>query len=161
MKNCKFCNSTNLVNNGIVRDKQRYLCKDCRKVQIKGDLRLVHNNEIKKLALVLYLEGNGFRRIARILNQVFKHSKISFQLVNHWINSSGKFVEQEVIRRRKEELLLKPTKQEELAVVELDELYTYIKKNLAETGKLGNKKESIPEYGLLLIGTQAICLNLK
>ncbi len=69
MKNCKFCHSTNLVKNGIVRESQRHLCKDCGKVQIEGDRRCNHCNEAKRLAVILYLEGNGFRRIARILNQ--------------------------------------------------------------------------------------------
>lgn len=73
MKNCKFCHSTNLVKNGIVRESQRHLCKDCGKVQIEGDRRCNHCNEAKRLAVILYLEGNGFRRIARILNQIFKN----------------------------------------------------------------------------------------
>ena len=158
MKNCKFCHSTNLVKNGIVRESQRHLCKDCGKVQIEGDRRCNHCNEAKRLAVILYLEGNGFRRIARILNQIFKHSKISFQIVHHWINSAGSFVEKEVARRKQSSLSSEKT---ELAVVEMDELYTYIKKNLARTRKQESKSVTTPEYGLLLIGNQVVCLNLK
>ena len=137
---------------------QRYYCKDCKREQIKGDRRCNHCNEAKRLAIVLYLEGNGFRRIARILNQIFKHSKISFQIVHHWINTAGSFVEREVLRRKKE--LLSQDKKS-LAVVEMDELYTYIKKNLAGIKKQESKLVTTPEYGLLLIGTQVVCLNLK
>jgi transposase-like protein len=161
MKNCKFCDSINLVHNGKVRKRQRYLCKDCGKVQISGDRRMVHDDEAKRLALILYLEGNGFRRIARILNHVFKKSFISFQIVNYWINSAGNFVRQESERRKEREFLSRGHKKEALAVVELDELYTYIKKNLVRTGKPESKSEITPGYGLLLIGNQVIYLNLK
>ena len=157
MKNCKFCHSAKLVNNGIVRDSQRYLCKDCGKVQIEGDRRCNHCNEAKRLAVILYLEGNGFRRIARILNKIFKHSKISFQIVHHWINSAGSFVEKEVARRKQNS----SSDKTELAVVEMDELYTYVKKNLVKISKQEYKQATMPEYGLLLIGTRVICLNLK
>ena len=158
MQNCKFCHSSNLVKNGKPKDLQRYLCKECKRVQVEGDLRCTHCDEAKRLALILYLEGNGFRRIARILNQIFKHSKISFQIVIHWINSAGSFVEKEVARRKQNSSSNDKT---ELAVVEMDELYTYVKKNLVRTKKQESKLVTTPEYGLLLIGTQVICLNLK
>jgi transposase-like protein len=158
MKNCKFCHSQNLVKYGKTNDSQRYLCKECERVQINGDLRSTHCNEAKKLAVILYLEGNGFRRIARILNQIFKHSKISFQIVHHWINSAGSFVEKEVARRKQNSSSNNKT---ELAVVEMDELYTYVKKNLVKTKKQESESVIIPEYGLLLIGTQVVCLSLK
>ena len=74
----------------------------------------------------------------------------------HWINSTSNIVANEVAKRKEESSTIK-----DLPVVEMDELYTYIKKNLARTGKQGYAKVIIPEYGLLLIGTQAICLNLK
>jgi transposase-like protein len=127
MKNCKFCQSQNLVKYGKANNSQRYLCKECKKVQINGDLRSVHSNKIKKLAIILYLEGNRFRRIARILNEIFKDSKISFQIVNYWIKNARSFVEKEVAKKR-QELESSSNNKTELAVVEMDELYTYIKK---------------------------------
>ena len=156
MKNCKFCHSENLIKNGKPKGLQRYYCKDCEREQIVGDRRQSHNNEIKKAALVLYLEGNGFRAIARSLSKIFK-SKISFQIVSHWINSAGTIVQNEVVKRQQEA----STTRKDLAVVEMDELYTYIKKNLAKISKQESGRAIIPESGLLLIGTQAICLNLK
>ncbi len=113
------------------------------------------NNEIKKAAIILYLEGSGLRGIGRSLSKIFQ-SKISFQIVSHWINSISNIVANEVAKRKEESSIIK-----ELPVVEMDELYTYIKKNLARTGKQEHGKAIIPEYGLLLIKTQAICLNLK
>lgn len=156
MKNCKFCHSKNIIKNGKPKGLQRYYCKDCEREQIVGDRRQSHNNEIKKAALVLYLEGNGFRGIARSLSKIFK-SKISFQIVAHWINSAGTIVQNEVVKRQKESF----TSRKDLAVVEMDELYTYIKKNLAKTSKQESGQAITPESGLLLIGNRAICLNLK
>ena len=157
MNNCKFCTSKNLVKNGKPKNVQRYLCKDCLREQIEGDNRCIYSNEVKKAAVILYLEGVGFRGCARSLSKIF-NTDISFQIVSHWINNAGSLVKSEIAKRKEEEI--SETKKE-LAVVELDELYAYIKKNLARIGKQENGKGIIPEYGLLLIGTQAICLNLK
>ncbi len=157
MDSCKFCSSTRLVKNGKPKGKQRYACKDCGKEQVAGDARQIYENNIRKAALVLYLEGNGFRGTARCLSKVFG-IKINFQMVVHWVKIAGNIVEKEVEDRKAEQ-----TSQPKaiLPVVEMDELYTFIKKNLAQTVQLGSGKESLPEYGLLLIGTRAIYLHLK
>ena len=157
MKNCKFCISENIIKNGKPKGIQRYYCKDCNREQIAGDHRLVYSNEIKKAAIILYLEGNGLRRTARCLNQIFK-SKISFQLISHWINYAGNIVKNEVAKRQYES---SSNNKQDLVIVEMDELYTYIKKNLAKILQQESKRAITPEYGLLLIGTQAIYLNLK
>ena len=116
--NCPKCKSSHHVKDGIVKGKQRYLCKNCKyryTVSFKGK-----PIELKKFALVLYLEGLGFRSIERIIN-------VSNVTVMRWIKSFGKEVE--LIRR----------KDKELEVIELDEMHTYI----------GSKK-TIVGYGLLL-----------
>ena len=71
MNNCKFCTSKNLVKNGKPKNAQRYLCKDCLREQIEGDNRCIHSNEVKKAAVILYLEGVGFRECARSLSKIF------------------------------------------------------------------------------------------
>jgi len=157
MKSCKFCSFERLVKNGKPKGKQRYLCKSCGREQVEGDERENYDNNVRKAAVVLYLEGNGFRSIARSLSTIFA-SKISFQIVAHWIKIAGEIVQKEVAIRQSEK---SSTSKETLPVVEMDELYTYIKKNLAKTEKLENCKETTPEYGLLLIGTRAIYLHLK
>ena len=67
MIDCTRSKSSNKVKRRIVRRKQRYTCKDCeynytveRKSRSKPD-------SMKRQALQLYLEGLGFRSIARIL----------------------------------------------------------------------------------------------
>jgi len=156
MESCKFCSGSHLVKSGFVRNKQRYVCKICGKNQVSGDERVSYGNNIRKAALVLYLEGNGFRRIARCLNEIFGLS-VSFQLVTKWINSAGNIVKEEVLNRQNSD----NNSREVIPVVEMDELFTYVKKNRARTVKLENGKEIISEYGLLLIGTKAVYLNLK
>ncbi len=91
----------------------------------------------------MYLEGNGLRAIARILSSIFE-VKIYFQTVAKWIKQAGNIVKEEVARMSEANV------PEKIDVVEMDELYTYIK-----------KKKIKSESGLLLIGTNSVCLNLK
>ena len=117
--NCPKCHSENFVKDGIVKGKQRFLCKDCKyryTVEYRGK-----PVEVKREALHLYLEGLGFRSIARIIG-------VSNVAVLYWIKSFGKEIEE----LQKEEKQIK--------VIELDELHTYI-----------NTKKTIAGFGLLLI----------
>jgi transposase-like protein len=103
MKECPRCKSTNFRKDGIVKEKQRYLCKDCNyhftvKQRRKPD-------RIKKDALILYLEGLGFRSIGRFLN-------VSHVAVFNWVKAFG-------------ERLDTLRSSAEIEVVELDEMHTY------------------------------------
>ena len=49
----------------------------------------------------------------------------------------------------------------DIEVLEMDELYTYIKKNLEERRKRGDSHTLIPEYGQLWIGTDLKLFRLK
>jgi transposase-like protein len=73
---------------------------------------------VKRQALQLYLEGLGFRSIGRFLG-------VSHVSVQKWIKSFGQELEE-----------LKS--ENEIAIVELDEMHTYIgnKKNIAGSGLL-------------------------
>ena len=74
---CPKCKSSHHVKQGIVGGKQRYKCKDCRYHYTVERKSSVKTPEIRRLALELYLEGLGFRRIGRIL-------KISYGTVYAW-----------------------------------------------------------------------------
>ena len=80
----------------------------------------VKSTATRRLAFQMYLEGLGFRAICRIL-------RISYGTVYQWIKKRGGQFEL-------------PTRNEEIAVVELDEMHTYV----------GSKKTTAG-YGLLLI----------
>jgi transposase-like protein len=118
--NCPKCKSSNHKKNGIVGERQRYKCHDCDynySVEIKST---ASSASVKRQALQLYLEGLGFRSIGRFLG-------VSHVSVQKWIKKFGQELED-----------LKS--ENEISIVEMDEMHTYI----------GNKK-NIAGYGLLLI----------
>ena len=104
MDSCPKCKSTNFRKDGKVKSKQRYLCKDCkRRFTVE---QIGKPNNVKRDALILYLEGLGFRSIGRFLN-------VSHVSVFNWIKSFG-------------EKLDEFRNTEEIEVTELDEMHTYI-----------------------------------
>ena len=116
--NCPRCNSSNHKKNGIVGGRQRYKCHDCGynyTVEIKPT---AFSTSVKKQALQLYLEGLGFRSIGRVLG-------VSHVSVQRWIKKFGQELED-----------LKS--ENEISIVEMDEMHTYIgnKKNIAGSGLL-------------------------
>jgi transposase len=116
--NCPSCRSSNHKKNGIVGGRQRYKCHDCGynySVEIKSTASSI---SVKRQGLQLYLEGLGFRSIGRFLG-------VSHVSVQKWIKKFGQELED-----------LKS--ENEISIVELDEMHTYIgnKKNIAGSGLL-------------------------
>ena len=139
MELCKYCGSSAFSKNGFARGKQRYLCKACDRSQTVGDRREKYSELIKSTAKILYLEGCGFRRIERVLHQIYS-IKIHYQLIIHWIKRLATKVESAIP-------VQKSTK---IPVLEMDELYTYVQ-----------KKQIKSEFGLLLTETGCVLLRLK
>jgi len=109
---CSKCSSTAYVKNGFITDKQRYKCKACG-CQFTKSYIGKYSQSVKIQALKLYKEGNGFRRIGRLLN-------ISFEIVRLWIlNFSHN---------------LKPQINNEYDIVEVDELCTFLKRKKIKDG---------------------------
>jgi transposase-like protein len=105
--NCPKCSCVKRVKSGVIKGRQRYQCKDCGcnyTVEFKSTGK---PKSMKKLALHMYLEGLGFRAIGRILG-------VSNVSVLNWIRSFGKEVQQ-----------LHSVNQE-IEMVEVDEMHTYI-----------------------------------
>jgi len=116
--NCPRCKSSNHNKNGKVDGRQRYKCNACGynySVEIKSTASSI---SVKRQALQLYLEGLGFRSIGRFLG-------VSHVSVQKWIKKFGQELED-----------LKS--ENEISIVELDEMHTYIgnKKNIAGSGLL-------------------------
>lgn len=116
MENCPRCKNGNIRKDGIVKQKQRFLCKDCHyhfTVECIGK-----PEKLKRDALILYLEGLGFRSIGRFLN-------VSHVAVFNWIKSFGESIDH--IRS-----------DDKIEVVEVDEMHTYIssKKTFLGSGLL-------------------------
>jgi len=116
--NCPKCKSTKFVKNGIVKDKQRYVCNVCKYNYTVEKKITAKDSDVKRNALEMYLEGLGFRSIGRLL-------KTSHVSIYNWIKAFGEEINQ--IRS-----------EGKIEVVEIDEMHTYIgqKKTTAGFGLL-------------------------
>lgn len=116
--NCPKCKSTKFVKNGIVKDKQRYVCNVCNYNYTVEKKITAKASDVKRNALEMYLEGLGFRSIGRLL-------KTSHVSIYNWIKAFGENINQ--IRS-----------EGKIEVVEMDEMHTYIgqKKTTAGFGLL-------------------------
>lgn len=76
---CYKCSSKEVVKNGFVRGKQRYLCKSCnRNFFEQAELS---KNHLKRLVIHLYLEGMTRREVVQYLFEV-----IDEKVVLNWID---------------------------------------------------------------------------
>jgi transposase-like protein/IS1 family transposase len=113
--NCPKYSCVSRVKSGIIKDRQRYKCKDCGcnytiEVKSTGKSKL-----IKKQALHLYLEGLSFRAIGRILG-------VSNVSVLNWIRCFGK------------EVQALHSASQAIKMVEVDEMHTYVGSTKTATG---------------------------
>ena len=79
---CPRCKSCNYCKAGKVGSKQRYKCKNCGYLYTVLRRSNMKSEDVKKLALQMYLEGLGLRAIGRIL-------KISYGTVYQWVKKYG------------------------------------------------------------------------
>lgn len=124
---CPRCEKDNHVKSGFMKGKQRYKCKECGCFFTQSAKR-GYSLELKRQAIKYYLEGNGFRRIERLL-------PVSHVTVLYWVRSLSKKLEEYVEKNKKNH---------KVDIVELDEMYTFIKKNLKKPG-YGLQLKEIPK----------------
>jgi len=122
---CKHCGASEYRKAGFSKGKQRYKCTSCSKVFSQGDKREKYSIEQKIKAIKLYTEGVGLRTIERA-------EGISTPLLIHWIRKLGRMVKQHLVNAEI------PEHAKDIAILEIDELFTFYKKN--------SKK---PMFGLL------------
>ena len=134
---CKHCGSERSVNNGFVQGKQRYKCKDCGKTYREGDAREKYTNERRLRVIKWYLEGVGIMSIERM-------EGVSNPLIIQWIRKFSR-----ILRQKLNETII-PEDVRDIQILELDELFSYCKKNVTRS-----------TYGLLLIGSGVKLLTLK
>jgi len=112
---CKRCESINIVNNGKVRGKQRFKCKDCGYNFVEGDRRDKIRPEAKAFALLLYGSGKAsYGMIAKLFN-------VSRTAVLNWIREFGKSFPEPMIDT-------------ELQEIQIDEMWHYIAKKNKKFG---------------------------
>ncbi len=111
---CKKCKSSHVVKAGKIRGNQRYKCKECG-CQFQPNRMKGRAEGVKRLAVLLYLCGLSMRAIAKIV-------KTDVHAVYRWI------------RKFAEENYEKPEPKSEAVVVELDEMWHFIKKKKTNVG---------------------------
>lgn len=131
---CKRCWCKKIWKNGMMSWLQRYKCQDCWYNYTDTAKRWV-SMEIKKKALIYYLEWLWLRSIGRLL-------WYSYVSVYYWIKELWQLAE-DIHQHEKQQ----PKK---VAVMELDEMWHYCKKNEEKLG-----------YGLLSIEKTWELLILK
>jgi transposase-like protein len=111
--NCPQCGGDHYRKDGFLNGRQGYFCKTCQR-RYSVVLRAGSgSDEVKQLALKLYLEGMGFRAIGRILG-------FSNVTILRWIRKFG-------------ESAPAVTSDKPVEIMELDEMHTYVasKKTIA------------------------------
>ena len=134
---CKYCCGKNYVKNGIVKKKQRFLCRDCNRTFREGDNREKYSNDKRLKVIRSYLEGVGIMAIERLEN-------VPNPLIIKWIRNISN-----IMRKILNETKI-PEEAKDIQILELDELFSYVQKK--------HKKSTC---GLLLIGSEIKLLTLK
>ena len=130
---CKKCGSDKTRKNGTSKGYQRFFCNDCKKT-FSGTPEK-HSDKIKKMAVWLHLNGLGVRKTAEFLGT-------SHVNVINWL-------------KKAHEITIKPLEKanadfsEEVDIIELDEIYTFIQKR-------GNECR----FGLLILDGKSVLLRL-
>lgn len=62
---CPRCKSNHIVKNGWRKEKQNYLCRNCRRQFVAAHEPKGYGEQVKKHCLTLYCNGMGFRGIER------------------------------------------------------------------------------------------------
>ena len=111
---CKRCGAEEHVKNGLMRGKQRYRCKACG-LNFTGTPPRGMPLAMKVTAVLLYVSGLSMNRTAKLLG-------VSTPTVMVWIERSAEVYAQ------------KPEPEGRAVVVELDEMWHFLKKRPTSSG---------------------------
>ncbi len=75
---CPKCQNSNIVKSGIIKDRQRFLCKSCNYYFTVNKLGKKIDSYYVTKALQLYLEGLSYREIERIIG-------VSHVSISNWV----------------------------------------------------------------------------
>ena len=81
--NCPKCGKNEIRENGHRRGKQNYQCKSCGRQFIEYYSEMGYPSQVKEIAIAMYLNGNGFRAIERIIG-------VNHNTVIRWVRQAGK-----------------------------------------------------------------------
>jgi transposase len=116
---CKGCGGEEQVKNGLMRGKQRYRCRACG-LNFTDTPPRGMPLAVKAAAVLLYVSGLSMNRTAKLLG-------VSTPTVQAWLERFAK------------DHAKKPEPEGRALVIELDEMWHYLKKNprSSGSGKLG------------------------
>ena len=130
--NCPKCGKDYKIKSGIKYNRQRYKCKNCGCFYTRPTVRGA-SIEKRLFALKLYLEGMGFRGIARTLN-------VNNTTVLRWVRSIGMSVKTYINTQL-------PENPRHVDFIEIDEMWHFtVKKN--ENSGSGLLSIGIPKKSL-------------
>ena len=112
MQQCPHCRSAERqVKSGFNRTgSQRLQCQACRRQYTPAPNPLGYDDKTREAALKLYLEGNGFRRIGRLLS-------VNHQSVANWVTAA---------HARLKARQAPASEPESAGTLEMDELFTFV-----------------------------------
>ena len=110
-KECESCkNEERQIKSGRNRSgTQRVMCRECRRTRTPAAKRRGYAEEVREKAVRLYVEGNNFRRIGRLL-------AVNHQSVVNWVNAYH------------EKIKDKARVSANVETIEMDELWTFVGK---------------------------------
>lgn len=103
---CPQCKSSQSKKNGFRRGKQSFQCKDCGYQYVKDPKPRTYPTEVKQLCWKMYLNGMGFREIARV-------TEIDHTTMINWVAEAGELLSDD------------PQDSEIPEITEIDELQTF------------------------------------
>ncbi len=86
---------------------QRFMCRGCGKTYTPEAKRQGYSQEVREKAVRMYVEGNNFRRIGRLLN-------VNHQSVVNWVNAYHEKI--------KDTAAVPP----QTPIIEMDELWSFV-----------------------------------
>ena len=112
---CRGCDGADLIKRGHKAGHQRYRCRACGRYSTDSQPRF--SGETKAQAIEMYMNSMGIRAIARVL-------KASPAAVLGWIRKEHAAVQQRLVGQG-------PAQADGPDIIEMDEIYTYVQKNVA------------------------------
>jgi transposase len=133
---CKRCGSAEHIKNGFMRGKQRYRCKACG-LNFTATPPRGLPLKVKATAVLLYVSGLSMNRTAKLLG-------VSTPSVMAWIEQFAKSYAQ------------KPEPEGRALVIELDEMWHYLKKRPTSSGcgRLGIVLQDVSSIGSWAVVTR-------
>ena len=131
--NCKHCNSEKTRKNGVSKGYQRYKCNTCNRTFSGTPVK--HSEQTKRMAVWMTLNGVGVRKTALLLGT-------SHVNVLNWLRKAHKTMTQSIKDSNSDY-------SEEIDIIELDEIYTFVQ-----------KRGAVTRYGLLILDGKSVLLRL-